>query len=279
MLRRSIISMADSTTDVFMRIFGPFLEQRWGQPIVLDLKPGGGAAIGLIAPTCAVAFSAVVCVWLFQCVEVVHTGPSDAGLPQLLGHSSDAAVRDSLGSLAGSRHGNETLVASNTPRPLFLQPEQEMPAPVSDEAMGLRSSPGDTEISPSAFTEYKKRNHYVVDRALEELLVTGRGGVEGAFALTRILTSRARDLGYLQWISGVLADSIAASGEQNAQENSLADVYLFVIDAARDADPGTALQLWEEAARQYPDRLDVAQTGASLMEEVGQRDAASNLLN
>ena len=112
MLRRSIVSMADSTTDVFMRIFGPFLEQRWGQPIVLDLKPGGGAAIGLIAPACFVAFSAVVCVWLFQYIEVVHTGPSSAGLPQLLGHSSDAAVRDSLGSRAASQHGNEALVAS-----------------------------------------------------------------------------------------------------------------------------------------------------------------------
>ena len=48
MLRRSIISIsiAGRTTGAFMRIFGPFLEQRWGQPIVLDLKPGGGAAIG-----------------------------------------------------------------------------------------------------------------------------------------------------------------------------------------------------------------------------------------
>jgi tripartite-type tricarboxylate transporter receptor subunit TctC len=37
---------AGGTTDAFLRILSPLLEQRWGQPVLLENKPGGGTVIG-----------------------------------------------------------------------------------------------------------------------------------------------------------------------------------------------------------------------------------------
>lgn len=40
---------AGSTPDVLMRILAPGLEQRWGQSLVIEFKPGGGTVIGTTA--------------------------------------------------------------------------------------------------------------------------------------------------------------------------------------------------------------------------------------
>lgn len=122
-----------------------------------------------------------------------------------------------------------------------------------------------SEVLARARALYEQGKHADADRTLEALLSSSASASTDRFNAIQILSIHQRQVAYLQWMEGQLAQSIATERGVARRSDVAAESLLMVLDAASTSNGNAALQLWELSQGQHGDNPELLLAGARLM--------------